>query len=695
MTSVTERRTITHFHIYCGLGGAAKGARRAVARVGNLVADFECLGGVDSDPAGCRDFARIVGVPATCLDLFSVEQYVAFHGKAPPPGWREATVADFHAAAQHRRPNVLVITAPCKGFSGLLSEKASKTTKYQALNALAFRGIWLALEAWADDPPEFVLFENVPRVQTRGRHFLDQIAVLLRSYGYVFAETTHDCGVIGGLGQSRKRFLGIARHAAKVPPFLYEPPRRPLRGVGEVIGRLPVPGGGAGGPMHRVPSLQWRTWLRLAFVEAGSDWRSLNRLRVEGGVLADYGIVPEAEMHNGVLGVRDWDDASGVVTGNARPATGSFSVADPRPEAFSDRGNYAVGGWQDPSATITSQRSPGQGRFSVADPRRHDGRAEYGQYGVKGWDETGQTVIGKAAVGSGRFTVADPRLEGRPRFNNVFRIVRFGDPSPAVAGPGGPGGGLAVADPRDSGHPNWKRVKYRVAGWEEASLGVLSASTSGNGAHSVADPRTGWPDGTHQSKLAVREWQGPAKAITGSDRVGSGALSVADPRPACLNREGREGYATQGHYGVVPWAEETGTVPAYAKHDRGAWSVADPRPAEGEEAFALPAVEQNLVCVIRALDGTWHRPFTTLELAALQSLVDPEEHFELDGLSDSAWRERIGNAVPPAAMEAVFGVIGTTLLLAWSGETFMLSSAPIWVRDVAVALAVDVQERPA
>lgn len=92
--------------------------------------------------------------------------------------------------------------------------------------------------------------------------------------------------------------------------------------------------------------------------------------------------------------------------------------------------------------------------------------------------------------------------------------------------------------------------------------------------------------------------------------------------------------------------------------------------------------------MIRSLDGTWHRPFTTLELAALQSLVEPEEQLELDGLSDSAWRERIGNAVPPAAAEAIAGVMGTTLLLAWSGETFVLSSTPIWVRPVAMALSL-------
>ena len=60
----------------------------------------------------------------------------------------------------------------------------------------------------------------------------------------------------------------------------------------------------------------------------------------------------------------------------------------------------------------------------------------------------------------------------------------------------------------------------------------------------------------------------------------------------------------------------------------------------------------------------------------------------LDGLSDQAWRERIGNAVPPAAAEAIANVMGTTLLMAWSGQTFFLDSMPIWVRPVAVAIAL-------
>ncbi|MFX6182826.1 DNA cytosine methyltransferase, partial [Acinetobacter baumannii] len=79
-----------------------------------------------------------------------------------------------------------------------------------------------------DDPPELIIFENVPRIATRGRHLLDQIVSLLRQHGYATAETTHDCGEIGGLAQSRKRFLLVGRHMAKVPNFLYEPPKRNL-----------------------------------------------------------------------------------------------------------------------------------------------------------------------------------------------------------------------------------------------------------------------------------------------------------------------------------------------------------------------------------------------------------------------------------------------------------------------------------
>jgi site-specific DNA-cytosine methylase len=554
------KRTLYHFHFCCGLGGGAKGFNRAKPVVGNVQADWECLGGIDVDPAGLADFSRLAGVPGTLLDLFTRDQYIRFHGKEPPAGWREATADDVRRAAQGKRPDAVFISSPCKGASGLLSEEMSKTPKYQALNELTLRCIWLMGEAWADDPVPLIVFENVPRLATRGRHLLDQINKLLGHYGYAVAETTHDCGELGGLAQSRKRFLLVARHIEKVPPFLYEPEKRSLRAVGDILGRMPLPGDiDAAGPMHRVPSCQFKTWVRLALVEAGSDWRSLNKLAIEDGYLRDLAIVPEYRA--GYMGVHAWDDTTGTIAGRSSPTNGAFSVADPRAPANA---------------------------------------LQYQQYGVRRWEDTTGAIIGVKSPGQGTFSVADPR-------------------------------------------PNWNR---------------------------------------HSGNLRVVPFDRAAGTIiAGGKGVQGGWQSVADPR--AMHRGKGDAYLTGGHYGVLGFDTPAGAVSASARYDNGRFSVADPR---------LPAANERLTCVIRSLDGTWHRPFTTLELAALQSLVDPEEQLVLDGLNDSDWRERIGNAVPPAAAEAIAHVMGTTLLLAAQGETFMLSSMPIWVRPVAVALSVAQQE---
>lgn len=580
---------IKHGHIYCGLGGGAKGFNQAQPRVGNMVGKFRCLGGIDVDPASIKDFNRLAGVRGTVMDLFNRNQYIAFHGKEPPAGWCEASPADIVRAMGGERPDIWFLSAPCKGYSGLLSESKSKTAKYQALNELTLRGIWLALEAYKDDPVPMFTFENVPRIASRGRHLLDQIVALLRHYGYAVAETTHDCGELGGLAQSRKRFLLVARHIEKVPPFLYEPEKKRLQSVGSVLGRMPLPGDPRGGPMHRVPALQWKTWLRLAFVQAGSDWRSLNNLAVEDGALRDYLIVPE--LRGGVLGVREWGESTGVVAGRSLPLNGAFSVADPR---------Y--------------------------------GGQEYSQYGVLDYSSSMGAVSGQSAPGGGKYSVADPRLT--LKHNNCFRVVRFDQKAGTVTGGTGPSaGGQAVADPRRLG-PAFG--KYAVTDWAGSAGTVISGSTTGQGAFAVGDPRV-------------------------------------------LHRGKGDNYLTGGHYGVLGFEETSGAISSSACHDNGRWSVADPR---------MPAADEKLVAVIRSLDNTWHRPLTTLELAALQSLIDPEEQLELDGLSDQAWRERIGNAVPPKAAQAIAEVMGTTLLLARSGETFTLSATPIWVRPVAIALSM-------
>src|SRR6185312_12367750 len=146
-------KEIKHFHLFAGLGGGAKGFNEGEARVGSFEAKFRCLGGIDVDPAAMRDFKKLAGVPGTVMDLFDRDQYRAFHGHQPPKEWREACRADIHAAAGNEAPDIVFLSAPCKGFSGLLAESKSLTDKYQALNRLTVRGVWQTLDAFSDDPP--------------------------------------------------------------------------------------------------------------------------------------------------------------------------------------------------------------------------------------------------------------------------------------------------------------------------------------------------------------------------------------------------------------------------------------------------------------------------------------------------------------------------------------------------------------
>ena len=346
-----ERHAFTVFHLFCGSGGGALGFARGHARVGTTEATFRTLGGIDVSPEACADFQRLVGAPATCRDLFDREQHEAFHGRSPPADWVEASHHDLREAAGWENPDVVFLSPPCKGLSGLLSKRSAGSRKYAALNALVTRSVHLMLDAWGDDPPSLILLENVPRIATRGRSLLDEVSALLGQAGYSVAETTHDCGELGGLAQHRQRFLLVARHREKVPPFLYEPPRRLVRGVGEVLGELPLPDAPEAGPMHRCPRLTWKTWVRLALIPAGRDWRALADL--------------------------DWE-------------------------------RYAVANW-----------------------------GHHNKMRVEGWEQPGHTIIGADRVGSGALSVADPRLsEGR--YNNVYRLVRWDEPSPAVTAGSGP-----------------------------------------------------------------------------------------------------------------------------------------------------------------------------------------------------------------------------------------------------------------
>jgi site-specific DNA-cytosine methylase len=599
--------TITHFHIFCGAGGGAIGFQRGEARVGALRARFDCLGGIDSDPAACRDFSRLVGVSAACLDLFSREQYEAFHGRRPPEEWHETTPDDVRRAAQGKVPDILFLSAPCKGFSGLLSAARASSPKYEALNALALRGLLLAMEAWGDDPPPLVLFENVPRIQQRGRALLDRILGMLRHYGYAARETTHDAGELGGLAQHRNRFLLVARHEQKVPSFLYEPSRRRVRAIGEVLSELPVPGAPAAGPLHAMPRLTWLTWLRLALIPAGKDWRAL-----QGLDLGAYGLVRYGD-HHGKMRVEDWTEAAHTITGSDRVGSGALSIADVR--------------W-----------------------------GSYGQYGVMPMDAPSGTVTGQAAPGSGRFSIADPKWGG-----GTLGVLKMSAPSGTIAGESYPTNGrFSVADAR------WRKGTMGVLPLDASSGTITGRSQPSMGAFSVAAKVPAF-----NNIYRLIKWDEPSACVTGGASTGGGGLSVADPRASWSNA---------GHYGVVRWDSPAGAVTAAAQHDNGRHNVADPRDCQ------IAQFDKDSPPIIVSLDGTWHRPLTTLELAALQGF--PVDGLILDGSSHGAWRERIGNAIPPPAAQAIAGVMGQVLLMARSGQTFALSSTPIWVRPVALALTL-------
>lgn len=556
-----EERTC--LSLFCGLGGMSLGFLRA---------GFKCVGAFDSDPEAVADHKRITGYEAQVADLATM------------------TPADLRAACVSR-PNVLVTSPPCKGASGCLPEKWAKTEKYQKLNSLTLRGVWLALEAWPEDPPDLIVLENVPRINTRMRHLLDTMCGMLHAYGYAVRESTHDCGELGGLGQRRRRFLLVARRVATVPEVLYEPPKRRVKSVGEVLGELPVPlpDGAAGGPMHRLPKLSALNWVRLALIPPGGDWRDLpESVHLVGG----------DARHAGAYGVEDWEREGHTVLATAKTSRSWVSVTDPR-----------------------VARRPGK---------------QNGGHGVEGWDDPSHAVVATAQTNCARVSVCDPRISGAPR----------------------------------SG-------VYGVQSAEDPSVTVIAQARPDNGRYAVAETRVAKD---RRYGLGVRGFEQHAHAVTASGRPCNHSVVVADPRVTYEQRK--------GCHGVENWATPSHTVIGASTPLKGQ-AVADPRVPEvvGPELDLESTTPIHLVIV--AEDGTWHRPMTTLELAALQGLPLKDvagEWLVLEGRSHQRWRQRIGNACPPAAAEAIGRQMMRTLDASFNG-VLLMSSTPVWVEQAEEVVA--------
>ncbi len=125
-----------------------------------------------------------------------------------------------------------------------------------------------------------------------------------------------------------------------------------------------------------------------------------------------------------------------------------------------------------------------------------------------------------------------------------------------------------------------------------------------------------------------------------------------------------------GSYGVQDISKPSVTVSASLDVHQGAAAVADTKIPED---YKTP--------VIISLWGFWHRPLTTLELAALQGfpvMAEDGEPLVLEGRNQAKWRERIGNAVPPPAAEAIGEFILQSLVANRCGE-LLLNLTGVWV----------------
>lgn len=475
---------IPTLHLFCGIGGGSLGFQQAGHEYRGIAGRFRNLAGIDCDPNCCRDYERITGSKAVQMDLFDRVQYIAFWGKVPAPDWQEAMPQDIVNACGGEYPEVVFLSPPCKGFSGLLPEKSAKSEKYQALNRLVVRSMFLTMEAFRDSPPAVVLIENVPRITTRGEHLLREVQSLLGQYGYVFHHSTHDCGELAGLGQTRKRFLLIARHQGKVPSFIYQPPKHPLRTIGDILGPLPLPGDTQRcGEMHRIPNLSWKTWERLALIPAGKDWRALNDLAhtPRGGA---WKIVP-------------FDEPSPTVTGSMGPgrSNGVSGIADPRLDYTAFSHAFRVDRWEEPSGAVTSGH--GYCGKMVADPRvgDHPTWRRTSVTKVTPWDEPAGVVMGSSNLhGAGSGIVADPRLTERAaRYGGTFRVTTWGDAAPTVTGqPDVQNTAISVADPRLSCSPRGGTMG--VMAWDEPGKTVTGSGDVHAGTTAVADPRIPSPE---------------------------------------------------------------------------------------------------------------------------------------------------------------------------------------------------------
>lgn len=646
--------------VFCGLGGMVLGYHRARTQMAGHEGRFETVLALDAWDVAAESCHRMTGIKVTLADLFTREQYTAYHAErrcwcrpgkarksrprtgetlaechnAPPPWFRELTPNDIRAMCPGGA-DAIKASPPCKRFSRLLSNAKANSPRYEALNDLVVRWLWLWLEAFPDNPPRLVIMENVPdiadpkrKVKRRGEDLVDRVERMLAAYKYASRRSKFDCGRIANLAQHRDRFLLVARHVPTTRAVLLEPFETPMRTIGQVIGDLPPPIVDEGIPMHVLPTSTDRTRERLAYVTAGADWRSIER---------------------------NWMSAPGW----RWAAAGRFDVLapsdaagdiDPRFDRVAFNTVCRLAGWDQQAPCV--QGGGGQSNGNVADPRY--GKAWPGILGVRTLDDQAPTLSTRSGPTTGAYSVADDRVVGDPRLapsddrhTSKFAVRELDGQARTVTGERGYGGGtiadrrVVEEDPRLTCTPNGATLRVVEADGQSptitATAGVWSTGTVNLAdRRPVDDPAINRP--MRNGAFGVQEMDGSADTITGVFDIHNGPAAVADEVPR----------AGAGRIIIAPdWK---------AWHASGVW-----RPA------------------------AWHRELTPRECADLQSL--PRNGADgrpllLAGNIDEV-REQIGNAVPPDSAQVIAELMLGSLM-ASDLDVSVGGGSGIWVRDDGV-----------
>lgn len=609
MTKPTTYGLVT---LFSGVGAKSVGMLRARGPDGER---FVSVGAFDVDPDCCEDFRQLTGAPAQVVDL----------GKITPAQLAERC---------ERRPDVVVMSPPCKSWSSCMSESKASEPEYQALAALARRAIDLVLEAWAV-PPALIMMENVPRMLSRGREMLRQIRALLHAKGYATDLRTHDCGEFGGLAQSRRRVLLVARHRELCPEPVHNPPKFSPLPMSSVLWKLPVPlpGVAAAGPLHMLPKLSNRNALRLSAIRAGSDWRDLP------GAIA---LRPSTSRHAGLYGPQDPSRPAHAVIAEARTGKGWADVADPRVNAGpnTQSGLYGVGSGARPAhAVLGSARAGSSSWGCTADPRvAPRATRQNGGFGVNEPSRASHAIVAEGSLGNTWGSVADPRVPAQNRGN--FGVLDPGVPSKCIQG-------------------------------------SHDARTSPG---SVVDPRVKCQ---HSDSFGVLEPRRPSKVIRGLHRARTAPASVADDRTGFEPSHrliahqsldaSREDWVRGGFELVGP------EVDLRPRGRPGHLIILAP---DGTVHRPLTPLE---LAVLQGLPA-WHRPGDP-EQVPIGS--DGGRWLELTGTRKGSWRdrngnrrtgwvERIGNAMPPQTAQA-YGNEALAALSASRSSSVRLPFRGVWV----------------